>query len=136
MKKESMKDQMKKAVDGLSVKKQQPVESLFGASKSPEVIPSVKPSFHASDRVHQDRLPKSDLYNQRVTLVINREQRDTIQKLAQKIQDNGVKKPERVTANTVVRCLINQIVDIDLEIGAVKDEDSLNKALANYFSKK
>ena len=137
MKKESMKDQMKKGVGGFSAKLTPPKDSLFqGASKSSDIIQPATPSYHASERVHQDKFPKADIYNQRVTLVISREQRDNIQKVAQQSQDNGLKKPERVTANTVVRCLINLLESIDIDVSTVKDEDTLNEVFRKHFINK
>ena len=76
---------------------------------------------------------KSDLFKERVTLVISEEQRTTVEALARKIKNNGMKKPERITANTVIRSLVNLLENFDGDISSVTDEDSLNRLMQRHF---
>lgn len=64
---------------------------------------------------------------ERVTLVLSTKQRDRVEALTREIQRNGVKKSERITANTVLRCLVDTLHLIDLDISRVKNEKGLRE---------
>lgn len=78
---------------------------------------------------------KSDLFKERVTLPISEEQRVMVESLARKITKNGMKKPERITANTVIRSLVNLLENFDGDISSVTDEESLNKLMRSHFTR-
>ena len=64
---------------------------------------------------------------ERVTLVLSAKQRDRVEALAKEVQRNGVKKTERITANTVLRCLVDTLHLFDLDISRVKSEKGLRE---------
>lgn len=85
--------------------------------------------------LQQDKKTKADIFTERVTLVISTDQRDMIEGLARKIQRNGIKKPERITANTVLRALVNLVETFEGDVSQITDEDDLNRILKDYFVK-
>jgi hypothetical protein len=100
------------------------------AAKSPRVSSVVEPAPSQNKDV---RPTKAEVYTERVTLVINSQQRDLVEDLAKTIQRNGLKKPERITANTVMRCLIDLLEEFDADVTQVVDEDSLKILFKDYF---
>lgn len=131
---ESLKAKMKGSIGGIVGDKPRVKDSLFG-----EIASSPQPVavFHEEKTqavVAPEQVDQNEQL-QRVTLVISKEQRNLIQNLAQDIQFNGTKKTkgDRVTPNTVLRCLINLLEDFDADISKIKDEDDLNRLMKTYF---
>lgn len=83
-----------------------------------------------------EKMTKADQYTQRVTLVINTKQRDLVEGIAKTAQRNGLKKPERITANTVLRCMVNLLEGFDGDLSRVTTEEDLNRAFKDFFSQK
>ena len=67
----------------------------------------------------------------RVTVPMTYAEKDTIDEIASRIARNGLKKKERVTANSVVRVLVRTLPFRDIKTEFVDDEDSLFEALVN-----
>lgn len=78
---------------------------------------------------NDQNLTKADQYTERVTMVLSLEQRIKLTEFARKIQSNGSKKPERITVNTVLRCMIDAVMDLKFDISEVSSEKDLLKVM-------
>lgn len=74
-------------------------------------------------------LTKEEIYRERVTVPMSKDQRLKIEKIVLDINDNGRKKHERITANSVIRCLIDSFDFSSLDYSHVYDERSLRKSM-------
>jgi hypothetical protein len=144
MSKPNLKSAMKTGLAGglkapAPVKRDNPFESTVTSESTVPVGASTQvksyPAPVAAAKPQDERKPKAQIFTERVTLVISAEQRDMVEELARKIQRNGTKKQERVTANTVMRCLINLLEGFDADLTAISDETELNQAMQDFFKK-
>ena len=72
---------------------------------------------------------KADIYRERVTLPLSKEQRAYLQKLVLEINDNGKEKTERITVSSVIRASIDAFLLKGFDISGVKDEITLKRAI-------
>lgn len=134
MAKQDLKDRMKQGLGGSINPKQSIYDATVPIASPPKVQP-IEPRVAAAVSEGKKQT-KADLFTQRVTLVISREQRDRIESLAKDIQGNGQKKPERITANTVVRCLVDLLEEFDADTSLIKNEEDLRETFKIHFNPK
>lgn len=136
--KENLKQQMKQSLGG-SIGSTPVKQSIFDASvsheppKNDQAKNDLEPKLSLEE--NKEKTTKAEVFTERVTLVISSTQRDRIEALAKSIQRNGKKKPERITSNSVLRCLIDLLENFDADIGSITTEDDLKSLLTNHFSK-
>jgi hypothetical protein len=79
---------------------------------------------------------KRDLFPKRITLPLNREQDDFLDSLAKDFQARRTNKIEAITANTIIRCLINTLMDVDFRAGDVANtEQELEQVIKGKFKR-
>jgi hypothetical protein len=79
---------------------------------------------------------KRDLFPKRITLPLNREQDDFLDSLAKDFQAKRTNKIEAITANTIIRCLINTLMDVDFRAGDVANtEQELEQVIKGKFKR-
>lgn len=108
----------------------------IGSIKSPSIFEStvsVKPKAVEPAQVVPSVAPASEQSFERQTMVITREQYSMLLDFAREVQKNGMKKPERITLNSVVRCLINLLPLFDGDTSKVATEEDLNRLLQEHF---
>jgi hypothetical protein len=112
-----------------------PVEQSVAALPTAvtKMVPKAAPA--PLTEVQEKKLTKAEVFTERVTLVISTEQRDRVEALAKAIQRNGQKKPERITANTVMRSLITLLDGFDGDITQLADEEELRELFRKHFRK-
>lgn len=68
-----------------------------------------------------------------VAVPMTDQEKDAIDMIARKVSRNPLKKPERITANTVVRCLIDMVLDFNGDLNTVQTSDDLYRALLTHI---
>lgn len=137
MVKSDMKAQMKVSMGGVnSVPRTK--QSIFGDKESPQqdVTPTEVKPVTQNGQPSGSTKTKADIFTERVTLVISTEQREMVERLARKLQKNRVKKSERITSNTVIRCLISLLEKFEGDISTIDNEESLAQLMKDHFTKR
>src|SRR5262249_30086646 len=83
------------------------------APRPPRAPEKLEPPEHPGvpERSSNGREKKTDLYTERVTLLLNAELRDGAEALAKQLHRSRTQKGERITANTVIRVALRVMLE-------------------------
>jgi hypothetical protein len=92
-----------------------------GKPDSPVMEKPVRPAH-----VHQ---PKYLSFDVKLSILLTDEQLEMVEKVVKDIMKNRVTKKERVTKNTVFRCLVDLLAVMPLDTKNIPDEDELRRRM-------
>jgi len=135
---QDLKAKMKGSLGGIMTEKVKPRDSLFG--EPPTIVAPLTMEIQTKsphEVLHEEKsMTKAQVFTQKLILVTSPEQKDKYDELAKMIQRSPIKKPERITANTLMRCFLNLIDQFDADTSKVRDEADLSRLVSDYFSGK
>lgn len=122
--------------------KEETKNSLFGGLKESSTPTSTSPKTKEVPKSATSNLPKWRTL-EKVTVLLTNQQRDAVEDLARTIMrhrsssDIKSEDRERITANTVVRALIDNLIETipQLKIEDIRNEDELKSRLQSVFRK-
>ena len=89
------------------------------------------------DAASNGREKKTEVYTERVTVLLNADLRDRAESLAKELQRGRTEKGERITSNTVIRVALRAMLDkFDAEASpGINNEYDLYEAVLKQWSK-
>ncbi|MDP2360162.1 MAG: hypothetical protein Q8O14_05350 [bacterium] len=82
-----------------------------------------------SERKPPDHIPKYQTYEAKLSILISSEQHKVLEDMVAAIMRNRRDKRERITKNSIFRCLIDFMQTLDVDLENVPDERELLKRL-------
>jgi hypothetical protein len=82
-----------------------------------------------SEPKSQDRIPKYQTYEAKLSILISAEQHSYLEDMVARIMRNRKLKRERITKNSVLRAMIDFMQTLDLDLENVPDERELLKRM-------
>jgi len=126
--KAKLKDTMKTSLGGgLSASKG--VDSIFTATAHTKVVEETEPHQEIQPKVKAVPKQKKPDPMDKITVPMSYRIKEAIDDLAKAINRNGQKKKERITANSVIRGVLQLITSMDVDVSNIDSEDSLKKAI-------
>ncbi len=74
-------------------------------------------------------IPKYQTYESKLSILISSEQQKYLEDVVMKVMRNRSRKKERITKNSVIRCLIDFMKTLDLDLNDIPDEKELLKRM-------
>jgi hypothetical protein len=114
-----------------------PREKGSAAPRRPKLVtPASVPPQTPGDESAREK--KTDIYNERVTVLLNAELRDAAESIARDLHRKRKQKGERITANTVMRVAIRTLFEIfdTPQAEGVSTEEELLDAVRAQIGKK
>ena len=104
-------------------------KSLFPSQKTTPAEKPVK-AVPASRKTAVDPVqPKYLSYDVKLSILLTEEQLNRMDKLVKDIMKNRQDKKERITKNTVFRCLVDLLTVMPLDVKNIPDEDELRRRM-------
>jgi hypothetical protein len=82
-----------------------------------------------SEKKPPDHIPKYQTYEAKLSILISSEQHKYLEDVVASIMRNRRDKKERITKNTVFRCLVDFMQTLDVDLENVPDERELLKRM-------
>lgn len=125
--KAKLKDTMKASLGGgLSASKG--ADSIFTATAHTQVVEETEPQEIQPKVKAVPKQKKPDPMD-KITVPMSYRIKEAVDDLAKAINRNGQKKKERITANSVIRSVLQLITSMDVDVSNIDSEDSLKKAI-------
>lgn len=89
----------------------------------------------ASSAKASQSTPKYRTFDVTLTMRFTDEQRMLLDKCVSIIMNNRTDKQERITKNTLVRCLVDVLASLDFDVNEIPDEDELRRRLLSAIGR-
>lgn len=129
----TLADTMKKRLGGGVIPQSKKID-LFAPSTPQEVLVE-SPQVEAKEAKQNtpQKIKKSEKTSVNITkkvlIPIDLHDLDAINSIVRKVDRNKAKKQHRITANTVIRGLLNLVHDLNIDVAKIACEDDLKQAI-------
>lgn len=104
-------------------------KSLFSDEKPVSADKPAPPVIEKPDRPANMHQPKYLSFDVKLSILLTDEQLAMVEKVVKDIMKNRVSKKERITKNTVFRCLVDVLAVMPLDTKNIPDEDELRRRM-------